>query len=127
MANEVKQLSIVGLMGILLVCLFQGGNTYLSPAIATIASALNMAPGTVAQIGTTPGIFSIISGLLVGRFAGTAVKYKTFLIFGLLITSIGGSCSVLFPLWPVILFSRMCVGFGVGIFFALPPALIMKY
>ena len=86
-----------------------------------------MATGTVALIGTLPGIFSIISGLLVGRFAGTAIKYKTFLILALVITSIGGSCSVLFPLWSVLLFSRMCVGFGVGIFFALPPALIMKY
>jgi len=126
MTKEVKQLSIVGLLGILFVSLLQGSNTFLSPGIAAIAAALNMDPGTVALVGTVPGIFSVLAGLLAGRFVGKAIKYKTFLVLALAIYIIGGSAPVLFPTWPVILFSRVCVGLGVGTFFALAPALIMK-
>jgi len=127
MAKEAKQISIVGLLGIFFVFLLQGSNIILAPAIMNIAVALGMDEGRVGQIGTLPSIFSVIAGLLAGRFAGRVVKYKTFLILSLLVSIVGGSIPALFPTWPVILFSRICVGFGVGVYFALPPVLIMKY
>ena len=125
--NEVRQLGIIGLVGIFFVFLLQGSNIILAPAIMNIAKALDMDEGVVGLVGTLPSIFSVIAGLLAGRFAGRVVKYKTFLVLALLVSIIGGSCAALFPTWPVILFSRACVGFGVGVFFALPPVLIMKY
>ena len=127
MTKETKQIGIIGLLGIFLVFLLQGSNIILAPAIMNIASALDMDEGIVGQVGTLPAIFSVIAGLLAGRFAGRVIKYKTFLVLSLLISIVGGSCAALFSTWPVILFSRACVGFGVGVFFALPPVLIMKY
>jgi len=127
MTKEAKQISIVGLLGIFFVFLLQGSNIILAPAIMNIAAALGMDEGRVGQIGTLPSIFSVIAGLLAGRFAGRVVKYKTFLVLSLLVSIVGGSIPALFPTWPVILFSRICVGFGVGVYFALPPVLIMKY
>jgi MFS family permease len=42
-----------------------------------------------------------------------------------LISIIGGSSPLFISTWPAILFSRACVGFGVGVFFALPPVFVM--
>ena len=127
MTKETKQIGTIGLLGIFFVFLLQGSNIILAPAIMNIANALDMDEGIVGLVGTLPSIFSVIAGLLAGRFAGRVIKYKTFLILALLISIFGGSCATLFPTWPVILFSRACVGFGVGVYFALPPILIMKY
>jgi len=127
MTKQTKHLSVIGLVGLLLVFLLQGSNAILSPAIAAIANALKMAPGTVAQVGTVPALFSVISGLLAGRFAGRVIKYKTFTVWSLLICIVGGSSAAVIPTWPMIMFSRACVGFGVGVFYAIPPVLIMKF
>jgi MFS family permease len=40
---------------------------------------------------------------------------------------VGGSLPVFIPVWPVILFSRVCAGLGVGVSCTLPPVLIMKF
>jgi predicted MFS family arabinose efflux permease len=118
---------MTGLIGLFCVSLLQGGITNLSPAIAGISRALGRDPNTVAQIGTFPAIFAVLACLLIGQLAGRVLKYKTILIVSLLISILGGSLPMFFPSWPVILFSRVCVGLGVGVFFTLPPSLIMKF
>jgi MFS family permease len=120
-----KQLTVVGLVGLYFACFLQGGTAVLGPAVAGIAENLNIDPSVAAQVGTFGSLFGIISSFLAGRFAGK-IKYKTFLLASLLIFVVGGSLPVVIPTWGVILFSRACVGFGVGVFYALPPALIMK-
>ncbi|AEF83775.1 transporter, major facilitator family [Treponema primitia ZAS-2] len=122
-----KKLGVIGLAGLFCVCLLQGGATILSPAVAGIAGNLNLNSAVVAQIVTLPAIFAVLINLLVGSLAGRIIKYKTFLIVSLLISIVGGSCAVFIPTWPVILFSRACVGIGVGAAFSLPPALIQKF
>ncbi|MDR1247946.1 MAG: MFS transporter [Treponema sp.] len=121
-----KQLTVVGLLGLYFACLLQGGTAVLGPAVAGIAENLQISPGVAAQVGTFGSLFGIVASFLAGRFAGK-IKYKTFLVGSLLIFVVGGSIPTLIPTWPVILFSRACVGFGVGVFYALPPALIMKF
>ncbi|MDR1904273.1 MAG: MFS transporter [Treponema sp.] len=120
-----KQLTTVGLFGLYFACLLQGGTAVLGPAVNSIAGNLQIDPSVAAQVGTFGSLFGIISSFLAGRFAGK-IKYKTFLLVSLIIFIAGGSIPVLIPTWSVILFSRACVGFGVGVFYALPPALIMK-
>jgi predicted MFS family arabinose efflux permease len=121
-----KQLTVVGLLGLYFTCLLQGGTAVLGPAVAGIAENLQISPSVAAQVGTFGSLFGIIASFLAGRFAGK-IKYKTFLVGSLFIFVVGGSIPTLVPNWPVILFSRACVGFGVGVFYALPPALIMKF
>jgi predicted MFS family arabinose efflux permease len=99
----------------------------MSPAILGIANGLGMDPNAVSQIGSFPAIFSIIASFLAGRFAGTRVKYKTILVISLFVSFAGGTLPVLIRNWPVILFSRACIGWNTGVCFALPPALIMKF
>ncbi|MDR1248702.1 MAG: MFS transporter [Treponema sp.] len=120
-----KQLRVIGLFGLYFACLLQGGSVVLGPAVAGIAENLQISPGAAAQVGTFGALFGIIASFLAGRFAGK-IKYKTFLLGSLFIFVVGGSIPALIPNWSVILFSRACVGFGVGVFYALPPALIMK-
>jgi MFS family permease len=107
--------------------LLHGSNAAMGPSFPAIVKALNLSPETVGQIGTFGAFFSVGSGLLAGRFAGRGIKYRTFLIVSLLISIAGGSSPLFFSSWPMILFSRACVGFGVGVFFALPPVFIMRY
>jgi predicted MFS family arabinose efflux permease len=125
--KESTQLSILGLVGIYIVCLLQGGNARLPPGFVALSDAVGIPYARAAQVGTLPALFSVLGGLLAGRTAGRVLKYKTFLIISLLISAVGGSIPALFPAWRVILFSRACVGFGVGVYFAIPPALIMKF
>jgi MFS family permease len=122
-----NQLSVIGLLGLYFVCLLQGGTAVLGPAVAGLSETLNIDPNIVAQVGTFGAIFGIAASFLAGRFSGTKIKYKTFLVASLFIFVAGGSIPTFMFNWPVILFSRACVGFGVGVFYALPPALIMKY
>jgi MFS family permease len=122
-----KQIGIIGLLGLYFSFFLQGGATGMSPAILGIANGLGMDPNAVSQIGSFPALFSIIASFLAGRFAGTKVKYKTLLLASLFISFAGGSLPVFIRTWPVILFSRACVGWNAGICFALPPALIMKF
>jgi MFS family permease len=121
-----KQLTTIGLLGLYFTCLLQGGTAVLGPAVAGIAENLQISPGVAAQVGTFGSLFGIIASFLAGRFAGK-IKYKTFLLVSLFFFVVGGSVPMLVPTWTVILFSRACVGFGVGVFYALPPALIMKF
>jgi predicted MFS family arabinose efflux permease len=122
-----KQIGIVGLLGLFMVCFLHGGISVLSPAVSGIAKGLNLDPNLVVQIGTFPAIFAVLASLLAGRFAGRVIKNKTFIVASLLISIIGGSLPLFIQNWTVMLFSRACVGFGVGVFFALPPALIMLF
>ncbi|MDR3124161.1 MAG: MFS transporter [Treponema sp.] len=121
-----KQLTAIGLFGLYFAYLLQGSNSALGPAVAGIAENLQMSPGVVAQVGTFGALFGILASFLTGRFAGK-IKYKTFIVGSLLIFVVGGCVPMIISNWTVILFSRACVGFGVGVFFALPPALIMKF
>ena len=125
--KDIKHLSVLGLIGVLLAYFQQGGNAVLNGAIPNIVGALNISPETAGQVGTVGALFAVIAGLLVGRLAGSAIKYKTFLVVSLLISIAGGACPAVISTWPAILFSRACVGFGVGVFFAVPPVLIMRY
>jgi MFS family permease len=122
-----KQIGIIGLLGLFCMCLLQGGTTILSPAVTGIANNLSLDPAVVAQVATLPAIFAVIASFLVGALAGRVIKYKVFIIVSLLISVVGGSCAVFIPTWPFLLFSRACVGLGVGVAFALPPALIQKF
>jgi predicted MFS family arabinose efflux permease len=121
-----KQLTTIGLLGLYFTCLLQGGNAVLGPAVAGIAGNLQILPSVAAQVGTFGALFGIVSSFLAGRFAGK-IKYKTFIVGSLFIFVVGGSIPALVPNWTVILFSRACVGFGTGVFFSLPPAMIMKF
>jgi MFS family permease len=122
-----KQMTLLGLVGLYFACFLQGGTAVLGPAVNSIASNLNIDPSIAAQVGTFGSLFGIIASFLAGRFAGK-IKYKTFLTVSLLIFLVGGSVPMIDSLssWTWILFSRACVGFAVGVFYALPPALIMK-
>jgi predicted MFS family arabinose efflux permease len=122
-----KKIGAIGLLGLFFSFLLQGGTLGLSPAVTGIANGLGMDPNVVSQIGSFPAIFGVIASFLVGRFAGTKVKYKTILVISLFISFVGGSLPVLFRSWPVVVFSRACIGWTVGVCFALPPALIMKF
>jgi MFS family permease len=121
-----KQLTLIGLFGLYFACLLQGSSAILGPAVSGIAENLQISPSVAAQVGTFGSLFGIIASFLAGRFAGK-IKYKAFMVGSLLIFVVGGCMPVIIPNWPMILFSRACVGLGVGVFYALPPALIMKF
>jgi MFS family permease len=69
----------------------------------------------------------VLASLLAGRFAGRVIKNKIFIVGSLLISIIGGSLPLFIQNWGLMLFSRACAGFGVGVFFTLPSALIMLF
>lgn len=123
---EKKELGFLGLLALLSVFLLQGGAGNLNPAINGIAQGLNMDPTIVTQIASFPSIFAVIISFLAGKYAGKKIKYRTFLIFAILIFGIGGSLPLFFSTWPLILFSRACVGIGIGSFFTLAPALVIS-
>lgn len=122
-----KQIGMVGLLGLFMVYFLQGGISIVSPAVSGIAEGLSLDPNTAVQISTFPALFAVVASLLAGRFAGRVIKTKTFLVASLLISILGGSLPLFIQNWGLLLFSRACVGFSVGIFFALPPALIMTF
>jgi MFS family permease len=120
-------IGIVGLIGIFCTYLLQSGTTLVNPAISGISDGLGMTVATVVQIGTLPAIFAVLSSFLVGHFSGKLIKYKTTILVSLFVFVVGGSLPVFIPVWPVILFSRVCAGLGVGVSCTLPPVLIMKF
>jgi MFS family permease len=125
--NMSKQMTFLALIGIYFACFLQGGTAILGPAVYSISTNLNIDTSVAAQVGTFGAIFGIIASFLAGRFAGK-IKYKTILLVSLVIFFVGGSVPMIDALssWNWILFSRACVGFAVGVVYALPPALIMK-
>jgi predicted MFS family arabinose efflux permease len=105
----------------------QGSTAVLGPANEAIAQGLGISPATAAQVGTLPALFAVISGFLIGQLTGKKLKYKTSLILYLVIAMVGGILPMFISTWPVIMFSRACIGLGVGAFYALPPAILPRF
>ncbi|MFZ7134301.1 MAG: MFS transporter [Eubacteriales bacterium] len=124
--KEKNQVGLMGMLAIFSVFLLQGGIGNLNPAINAIAEGLGMDPVIVTQVASFPSFFAIIISFIAGRYVGKKIKYKTLLISVILIFGIGGSLPILIQTWPVIMFSRACVGIAVGTFFTLAPALVLK-
>jgi MFS family permease len=121
-----KELSFLGFIGICFVYFIQTGSGLLSPALQGIADGLGMDVNTVGLIQTIPGIFGVISSILVGKFVGTKIKYKTAVI-GILVLVLIAALPLVITSWPFLLFTRVIVGLATGVYYALPPILLMKF
>ncbi|HCX63836.1 MAG TPA: hypothetical protein DHN33_01315 [Eubacteriaceae bacterium] len=121
-----KRVGFIGMLAILSIFLLQGGAGNLNPAINSIAQGLEMDPTVVTQVASFPSMFAIIISFIAGRFVGKKIKFRPFLISAILIFGIGGALPLVVSTWPVILFSRACVGIGIGSFFTLAPSLVLS-
>jgi predicted MFS family arabinose efflux permease len=104
-----KEIGFLGFLGLCFVCFLQGGTAGLSPALQGIADGLGMDVNTVGLIQTIPGIFGVISSILVGKLVGTRIKYKTAIIVMLVLALIAAAPLVI-AWWPLLLFSRVILG-----------------
>ena len=121
-----SQIGIIGFLGLCFVCFLQGGVASLSPALQGIADGMGMDVNTIGLIQTIPGIFGVLSSILAGKFVGTKIRYKTALL-GVLFIALIAAIPMVITNWPLMMFSRICLGFSTGIYYALPPALLMRY
>jgi predicted MFS family arabinose efflux permease len=121
-----KEIGFLGFLGLCFVCFLQGGTAGLSPALQGIADGLGMDVNTVGLIQTIPGIFGVISSILVGKLVGTKIKYKTAMI-GMLVLALIAAAPLVIAWWPLLLFSRVILGLSTGVYYALPPMLLMRY
>jgi predicted MFS family arabinose efflux permease len=121
-----SQIGIIGFLGLCFICFLQGGVASLSPALQGIADGMGMDVNTVGLIQTIPGIFGVLSSILAGKFVGTKIRYKTALL-GVLFIALIAAIPMVITNWPLMMFSRICLGFSTGIYYALPPALLMRY
>ncbi|MDR1950353.1 MAG: MFS transporter [Spirochaetaceae bacterium] len=121
-----KAIGFFGFLGLCFVCFLQGGTAGLSPALQGIADGLGMDVNTVGLIQTVPGIFGVISSIIVGKLAGTKIKYKTIMI-GMLVLALIAAIPLVITNWPLMVFSRIILGLSTGVYYALPPMLLMKY
>jgi MFS family permease len=121
-----KEIGYLGFLGLCFVCFLQGGTAGLSPALQGIADGLGMDVNTVGLIQTIPGIFGVISSILVGKLVGTRIKYKTTIIV-ILVLALIAAAPLIITSWPLLLFSRIILGLSTGVYYALPPMLLMRY
>jgi MFS family permease len=121
-----NEIGFLGFLGLCFVCFLQGGTAGLSPALQGIADGLGMDVNTVGLIQTIPGIFGVISSILVGKLVGTRIKYKTAII-GMLVLALIAAVPLVIAWWPLLLFSRVILGLSTGVYYALPPTLLMRY
>ncbi|MFZ7121910.1 MAG: MFS transporter [Eubacteriaceae bacterium] len=121
-----QKVSMLSLLAIFMVFLLQGGGGGLNPAVNGIAEGLNMDPAVVTQVGTFPAIFIVIVSLFAGRYVGDKFKYKTVLLVAIIFYGLGGALPLFIHSWTAVMISRACVGIGVGAFYPLAPALILK-
>lgn len=119
--------SIFILIAIFASFLMQGSTSILSPGIDSVAKAFPDVPlPTVMSISSLPALFVIFASLIAGRLAGDKIRYKTLVLIGLLIITIAGIMPAFLTNFTGVLICRALIGIGVGIIYAMAPALVLR-
>ncbi len=117
-------------IAVLSVFFVQMGVGTITPAIANIAAAFPDVPfTTLLLVSTIAVLMSVPATLISGRIAGTAVKYKTLMIIGMILF-VGGGVAPYFMAtssFTAILAVRAIFGIGLGIVTPLGGALIIAF
>lgn len=113
---------------VLSVFFVQMGIGTITPAIASIAAAFPDVPfTTLLLVSTLPTLVSVPATVIAGRLAGSTVKYKTLLVFGMILFVAGGIAPYFVQSFGFILFLRAIFGLGLGIVTPLGGALIISF
>lgn len=107
----------MNIIAILSLFLLTGCGTYENPALQSMIEAWpNIAPSTIRLLITLPSFFSTITMVVIGQIVGKKIGYRPCLIVGAILSL---TCGIL-PFfihsnWYFILFTRILLGFGVGL------------
>lgn len=99
----------------------------INPALQNLAEFFPDIPySTVVLLSTLPYLFAIPFTVISGALAGSKVKYRTLLIFSILLFMIGGASPYFLNDFYMILVSRAIFGIGLGILSPIPMSLVIK-
>lgn len=116
-------------IAILSVYFVQMGAGAVNPAVASIAKSFPGIPLTTILLVTTLSIVASVPATIIsGRIAGSKVKYKTLLVLGMILFTLGGIGPYFTQSsFTMILAFRIVFGIGVGIVIPLGAALIIAF
>jgi MFS family permease len=85
------------------------------PALAAISAGYpDIAFNTITFVATIASLFGMVGGLISGALAGRVFKYKTVILTAIALVVVSGILPLFFRSFPILLISRICVGFGCG-------------
>ncbi|MBF7097847.1 MFS transporter [Alkalibacter mobilis] len=99
-----------------------------NPALASIAAAFpDVSFTTILLISTLPQLLSVPATLAAGRLAGSIIKYKTLLTWGMILFVVGGVAPYFIKDITNIIVMRAVYGIGLGLVMPMGMALAIAY